>query len=106
MTDQLYLANLPYAMERAEIAEMLGQRVSWPKRIVLFKKGPDVPFRRQSCFVHWVKGEAPGPEELNGWLPVSIQRNHGWTEPLHCSYVKKPVAWQHFGSDEFPHREL
>ena len=110
MTEQLYVANLPFAMGQREIAQMLSERTSWPCRIVCFKRGPNVPYRRQSCFVHWHIGQAPSPSTLNNWLPDMLRVQYQWTEPLHCAFVNQ-VTWQHFGSevahrDEFPHREL
>ena len=89
MTEQLYVANLPFAMGQREIAQMLSERTSWPCRIVCFKRGPNVPYRRQSCFVHWHIGEAPSPSTLNNWLPDMLRVQYQWKEPLYCSYVNQ-----------------
>lgn len=92
--DLLWPGRIPdswaeFAMGKVEISQMLTERTNWPVRIVCFKRGPNVPFRRQSCFVHWNVGAAPTPDVLNGWLPQMLQQRYGWREPLFCSYVNQ-----------------
>ena len=100
--NQLYVANLPFQLNSFQVADVMEEKFERPLRVVCFKTGPPVPFRRQSAYVHWREGQKPNAAELEGWLPQCLQRM-GWQKPLHATEVIH-VSWlKDLGSDGGSH---
>ena len=90
--NQLYVANLPFQLSSSQIQDVIGERFPRPIRVVCLKRGPPVPYRRQSAYIHFAEGQKPSPTELEGWLPQCLRRMN-WLQPLHCTEVKHAVSW-------------
>ena len=57
---------------------MVAEKFERPVRVVCLKRGPPVPFRRQSAYIHFATGEKPSSTGVTPWvltlprLPQSI----------------------------------
>ena len=57
--ESTYVANLPFELTSSEVQDVIAEKFERPVRVVCLKRGPPVPFRRQSAYIHFATGEKP-----------------------------------------------
>lgn len=92
--DKLHISNFPYWMNSSQIEWCIAERFPWPTKVTPLKRGAAAPWRRQSAFVHWARGQGPYAHQVSGWLPYCMWAE-GWTVPLVAADVRPPpaVSW-------------
>ena len=97
--DKLHISNFPMWYDKNHIEWCIAERFAWPCKVTPLKRGTIAPWRRQSAFVHWARGQGPYAWQVTGWLP-NCMWYEGWNVALVAEPVRPPpaVSWlQTFG---------